>query len=65
MLSHFSHFLLFAIPWSIARQAPLSMRFPRQEYELGCHFLLQGIFPTQGMNLHLLCLLHYKQILYH
>ena len=21
---------------------------------LGCHFLLQGIFPTQGLNLHLL-----------
>ena len=24
---------------------------------MGCHFLLQGIFPTQGSNLHLLCLL--------
>ena len=23
-----------------------------------CHFLLQGIFLTQGSNLHLLCLLH-------
>ena len=23
-----------------------------------CHFLLQGIFPTQGLNLRLLCLLH-------
>ena len=21
---------------------------------MGCHFLLQGIFPTQGLNLHLL-----------
>ena len=21
---------------------------------MGCHFLLQGIFPTQGSNLHLL-----------
>ena len=28
---------------------------------VGCHFLLQGIFPTQGSNLHLL---HQKQILY-
>ena len=27
-----------------------------------CHFLLQGIFPTQGSNLGLL---HYRQILYH
>ena len=24
---------------------------------VGCHFLFQGIFPTQGSNLHLLCLL--------
>ena len=31
---------------------------------MGCHFLLQGIFPTQGSNEHLLCLLHYKWILY-
>ena len=23
-----------------------------------CHFLLQGIFPTEGLNPHLLCLLH-------
>ena len=27
---------------------------------LGCHFLLQGIFQTQGLNLHLLCLLHWQ-----
>ena len=25
---------------------------------MGCHTLLQGIFPTQGSNLRLLCLLH-------
>ena len=29
---------------------------------MGCHFLLQGIFPTQGLNLGLP---HYKQKLYH
>ena len=23
-----------------------------------CHALLQGIIPSQGLNLHLLCLLH-------
>ena len=28
-----------------------------------CHFLLQGIFPTQGLNLHLLCLLHWQDSL--
>ena len=26
---------------------------------MGCYFLLQGIFLTQGSNLHLLCLLHW------
>ena len=25
-----------------------------------CHALLQGIFSTQGSNLHLLCLLHWQ-----
>ena len=30
---------------------------------VGCHFLLQGIFLTQGLNLNLLCLLHCRQIL--
>ena len=29
---------------------------------MGCHFLLQGIFPTQGSNPGLL---HCRQILYH
>ena len=44
--------------WIVARQAPLSMGFPKQEHWTGCHFLLQGIFLTQGLNLslkHLLC----------
>ena len=31
---------------------------------LGCHFLLQGIFLTLGLSPCLLCLLHYRQILY-
>ena len=47
-------------PWSAAHQAPLSLGFSRQEY-CGCHFHLQGIFPTQGLNLGLL---HCRQILY-
>ena len=38
----------------IARQPPLSVGFPRQEYWSGLHFLLQGIFPTRGLNLLLL-----------
>ena len=34
---------------------------PAKNTGMGCHFLLQGIFPTQGLNL---CLLHCRQILY-
>ena len=30
----------------------------------GCHALLQGIFLTQESNLHLLCLLHCRWVLY-
>ena len=32
MLSCFSHVRLFATPWTVACQAPLSMGFSRQEY---------------------------------
>ena len=35
---------------------------PGKNTRVGCHFLLQGIFPTQGLNLGLL---HCKWILYH
>ena len=33
----------FAIPWTIARQAPLSMGFSMQVYWNRCHFFLQGV----------------------
>ena len=36
------------------------MEFSRQNTGVGFHFLLQGIFPTQGWNLHLLRLLHWQ-----
>ena len=39
--------------------------FPGKSTGLGCHFLLQGIFPTQGSNPCLLRLLHWQVILYH
>ena len=32
--------------------------FPGKNIEVGYHFLLQGIFPTQGLNFCLLHLLH-------
>ena len=45
--------------WTVAHQASLSMGFSRQLWS-GLPFLLQGTFPTQGSNLHLLCLLHWQ-----
>ena len=47
----------FATSWTVVHQTPLSMGFSWQEYGVGCHFLLQGIFPTQGLNL---CLLNWQ-----
>ena len=42
---------LFAAPWTVARHAPLSMEFPRQEYwSLSCHFLLLGDLPDPGIE---------------
>ena len=38
-------------PCIIACQTPLSMGL---NTGMGCYFLFQGIFPTQGLNLHLL-----------
>ena len=64
VLSRFSCVSLFVTPWTVVHQAPLSMGFSRQEYRSGCHALFEGIFPTQGLNLHLLRLLHCKWILY-
>ena len=52
---------LFATSWTVAYHAPPSMEFPRQEYWSWLHFLLQGIFLTQGLNPGLL---RYRQMLY-
>ena len=66
VLSDFSRVWLFVTPWTVAHQAPVSMGFSRQECwsgkntGVGSHALLQGIFLTQGLNLHLLCLLHWQ-----
>ena len=60
--SRFSCVQLCATPWTVACQGPLSMEFSRQSTEVGCHALLQGLFPTQGSNPRLP---HSRQILYH
>ena len=33
---------------------------PGKNTGVGCHCLLQGVFPTQGLNPHLLCLLYWQ-----
>ena len=53
--------LNFATPWTVARQAPLSMVFSMQECWSGLPFSSLGIFPTQGLNT---SLLHCGQIFF-
>ena len=52
---------LFATPWTVACQALCAWDFPGKNTGVACHFLLQGIFKTQGSNPYLL---HYRGILY-
>ena len=40
----------FATPWTVARQAPLSMGFPRQEYWSGLPFPSLGDLPNPGCS---------------
>ena len=51
---------LFATPWTVTHQAPLSIGFSRQEYQSGLPFPLQKIFLAQGLNPRLVCLLHWQ-----
>ena len=62
VLSNFGHVQLFATLWTVSHQASLSTGFSRQEcWNMGCHFLHQGIFPTQASNS---ALLHRRRFLY-
>ena len=45
-----SHVRLFATPWTVARQAPLSMGFSRQEYWSGLPFPSPGDLPNPGIE---------------
>ena len=59
--SRFSCVWLFGSLWTIAHLAPLSKEFsPGKNTGVGCHALLQGIFPTQGPNPCLLCFLDWQ-----
>ena len=52
-----SHVRLFVTPWFVVHESLLD-----KDTGMGCYFLLQGIFPTHGLNP---CLLHCRWILYH
>ena len=41
---------LFATPWTVAHQAPLSMEFSRQEYWSGLPFPSPGDLPDAGIE---------------
>ena len=45
---------LFPTSWMVTDHDHLSMGFPGKNARADCHFLLQGIFPTHGLNQHLL-----------
>ena len=42
--------LLFATPWTVAYQAPLSMEFSRQEYWSGLSLPTLGNLPDLGIK---------------
>ena len=53
LLLLFSHSVMsnsFVTPWIVARQAPLAMRFPRQEYWSGLPFHSPGDLPDPGIK---------------
>ena len=58
MLSCFSCVQLFMTSWTVAYLVLCLWDSPGKNSEVGCHALLQGIFPTPGSNPRLLCLLH-------
>ena len=60
MLSHFSFVQLFATLWTVALQAPLSMRFSRQEFWSGLPCPPPGDLPHPGMKPRLLHLLYWQ-----
>ena len=50
LLSFFSHVQLLKTPWTVARQAPLSMGFSRQEYWSGLPVPSPGDLSDPGIK---------------
>ena len=61
LLSCFSHIWLCETLWTVTRQLLCPRDSPGKSTGVGCHALLQGIFPTQGLNSGLL---HCRQTVY-
>ena len=60
VLSHFSLVQLFAMLWTVACQAPLSVGFSRQKYWSGLSCPPPRYLLNQGSNPHHLHLLHWQ-----
>ena len=58
LISHFSRVWLFATLLTVACQVPLSMGFSKLEW--AAMPPSRGFFQSQGLNPHLLCLLHWQ-----
>ena len=54
VLCHFSPVRLRATPWTVAHRLLCPQDPPSKNTGVGCHTLLQGIFPTKGPNSHLI-----------
>ena len=61
VLSHFSHAWLLQPHGLKPTRLLCPWEYPGKITGVGCHSLLQSIFPTQGSNLHLLGLLHWQE----
>ena len=57
--------LALATPQALPTRLLCPWEFPGKKTGVGCHFLLQGIFLTQGLNPHLLQLMHWQVNSYH
>ena len=53
-------FLLSRVPMDCSLPGPCPWNLPGKNIGVGCHFLLQGIFQTQGLNLCLLLSLNWQ-----
>ena len=60
LLSCFSHVWLIVTPWTVAHRLLHPWDSPGKNIGVGCHALLQEIFPTQRSNPGLICRLHWQ-----